>query len=390
MQDTKCCSEEVHQVEFVVLCIGRFSGLPNIPECPPDQGPEVFNGKVIHSMHYSDMDKASAAELIRRKRIAIIGSQKSAIDIAGECANANGVEYPCTMIQRSAHWYLPGGSLWGVSLGFLYFNRFSELLIHKPGETFLLKFLATMLSPLRWGVSKFAESYLRWKLPLKKYGMIPKHSFLQGFSSCQIGMLPENFYDKVEEGSIVLKKSQSFSFCKEGLIIDGETQPLKTDLVILATGYKGDQKLKNMFKSQIFQKHIFGSSTSIVPLYRQIIHPRIPQLAVIGYAEGYSNLFNSEIRCQWLTHFLDGNLELPCVRDMEKDIILWEKNMKQYAGSNFKRSCIGSTNIWYNDQMCKDMGCKHKRKKGIFAEYFQPYGSTDYAGLIHEIGKKIK
>ncbi|XP_040997696.1 probable flavin-containing monooxygenase 1 [Juglans microcarpa x Juglans regia] len=383
VQDTKSCSTEVYQFEFVVLCIGRFSGLPNIPEFPPDQGPEVFNGKVIHSMDYSDMDKVSAAELIRRKRIAVVGSLKSAIDIAAECANANGVEYPCTLIQRTAHWFLPSGSLWGVSLGFLCFSRFSELLVHKPGETFPYKFLATMLSPLRWGVSKFAESYLRWKSPLKKYGVIPKHSFLQDFSSCRIGMLPEKFYDKVDEGSLVLKKSQSFSFYKEGLIINGEEpQQLKADLVILATGYKGDQKLKNMFESQIFRKYIVGSATSIVPLYRQIIHPRIPQVAVIGYAESYFNLGTSEIRCQWLAHFLDGNLELPRIRDTEKEIILWENNIKQYDGRYFRNTGIASSNIWYNDQLCKDMGCKHKRKKGIFAEYFQPYGPLDYAGLL--------
>lgn len=374
VQDTKYCSTEVHQVEFVILCIGRFSGLPNIPEFPPDQGPEMFDGKVVHSMDYSEMDNESAAEFIRRKRIAIVGSGKSAVDIAAECAKANGVEYPCTMIQRTAHWFPPSGSFLELCLGFLYFNRFSELLVHKPGETFLLKFLATMLSPLRWGISKFAESYLRWKLPLKKYGMVPKHSFLQDISSCLTGFLPEKFYDKVEEGSIVLKKSQSFSFCKEGLIINGEPQPLKADIVILATGYKGDQKLKRMFKSQIFQNYIVDSSaSSIISLYRQIIHPRIPQLAIIGFAEGFSNLRTSEIRCQWLAHFLDGNFELPNIREMEKEVIMWENHMKQYAGRNFRRSCIGIVNIWYNDQLCKDMGTKHKRKKGIFAEYFLPF-----------------
>ncbi|KAG6628181.1 hypothetical protein CIPAW_15G183800 [Carya illinoinensis] len=350
----KCLvGSKVHRVEFVVLCIGRFSGVPNIPEFPPHQGPEVFNGKVIHSMDNAYMDKASAAELIRRKRIAVVGSQKSALDIASECANANGVEYPCIMIQRTAHWFLPSGSCWGVSLGYLYSNRFSELLIHKPGESFLLKLLATMLSPLRWGISKFVESHLRWKLPMRKYGMIPKSSFFQEISSCRIGMLPEKFYNKVEEGSIILKKSQNFSFCKEGLVISGESLPLKTDLVILATGYKGDQKLKNMFKSQIFQKYIFSAASSLVPLFRQIIHLQIPQLAIIGYSESLSNLCSAEIRSQWLAHFLDGNFA----------------------------SCILSINIWCNDQFCKDMGQEHKRKKGIFAEYFQPYGPMDYAGL---------
>lgn len=121
----------------------------------------------------------------------------------------------------------------------------------------------------RWGFSKFVESYLTWNLPLKKYNMVPKHSFLQDVSSCKSLLLPDNFYGKVEEGSIVLKKIQYFSFIKQGLILDGEVdKPIIADLVIFATGYKGQEKLKNMFSSKKFQNHIMGSPNSIVPLYR--------------------------------------------------------------------------------------------------------------------------
>ena len=40
-------------------------------------------------MDYSEMGSASATKLIRRKWIEIVGSLKSAMDIAAECTNAN-------------------------------------------------------------------------------------------------------------------------------------------------------------------------------------------------------------------------------------------------------------------------------------------------------------
>ena len=112
------------------------------------------------------------------------------------------------------------------------------------------------------------ESHIKKKLRLAKFGMVPKQSFLTEISSCLIATVPEKFYDKVEEGSIILKKGKSFSFSKEGVLINGEAQPLKTDLVILATGFKGEKKLKDTFLSPTFQNYIVGSLNASVPLYR--------------------------------------------------------------------------------------------------------------------------
>ncbi|KAI3893994.1 hypothetical protein MKX03_034887 [Papaver bracteatum] len=273
---------QVHEVEFVILCIGRFSGVPNIPDFPPNKGPDAFlNGKVIHSRDYSAMDDSDAAKF-------------------------------------------------------------------------------------RWAASKFVESYIKSKFPLKKYNMVPEHSFLQEISSCSISTAPAKFYDRVEEGSIIFKKSRGFGFYKDRLVFDDDVRaPLETDVVILATGYKGDEKLKNIFKSPTFQNYIMVSSNSTVALYRECIHPRIPQLAVIGYSESVANLYTSEMS----------------IKKMEKNVLEWEIFFKRYSGQYYRHSCVGVLHIWYNDQLCKDMGCNPKRKKGFYAEMFEPYGPMDYANL---------
>ncbi|RLM73926.1 putative flavin-containing monooxygenase 1 isoform X3 [Panicum miliaceum] len=273
---------EIHKAEFVILCIGRFSGVPNIPTFPQGKGPETFDGQVIHSMDYSKMGTKKASEMIKGKRVTIVGYLKSAIDIAAECAIANE---------------------------------------------------------------------------------------------------PKGFYKRLEEGSIVLKKSKSFSFCKEGVLVEGESSPLKSDIVIFGTGFRGDQKIKKMFRSEYFRSIAVGSTSSTVPLYRECIHPKIPQLAVLGYSESIANLYTSELRAKWLAHFMDGGIRLPSVTAMQNDVLEWEKYMKRYAGRYFRRSCVGLLHIWYNDQLCRDMGCNPRRKKGFFADLFGIYGPRDYAEL---------
>ncbi|OMO92025.1 Flavin monooxygenase FMO [Corchorus olitorius] len=271
VEDLKTQSSEIYQVDFVILCVGQFSGVANIPDFPPKKGPEVFNGKVVHAMDLAAMDDKEAAEFIKDKKIIIVGFQKSALDIAMECAAAN------------------------------------------------------------------------------------------------------------DEGKIKLKKATNFSFCPNGILVDGETTPVEADVVIFATGYRGENKLRDIFLSQTFQKLIAGTPDAAMPIYRECIQPRIPQLAVIGFSEGFSTIWTSEMRCRWLAELLDGTFKLPSIKEMEKDVAEWDEKLKLYCGSYYRKKCIGGLQIWHNDQLCKDMGWNPRRKKGFFAELFENYGPLDYA-----------
>lgn len=99
---------------------------------------------------------------------------------------------------------------------------------------------------------------------------------------------------------------------------------------------------------------------------------------MIGYSESISNLYTSEMRCKWVAELLGGTFKVPSINEMEKDVEQWDEYAKRYAGKYYRRSCITTLHVWYNDQLCKDMGWNPKRKKRLLAELFEPYGPMDY------------
>ena len=87
------------------------------------------------------------------------------------------------------------------------------------------------------------------------------------------------------------------------------------------------------------------------------------------------------MEAKWLAYFLDDSFLLPPIRCMQENVREWEIFMKRYSGKFFKRSCVSAAHIWFNDQICRDVGRNPRRKKGFFADLFLPYGPKDYADL---------
>lgn len=114
-------------------------------------------------------------------------------------------------------------------------------------------------------VSRFIESYLAWKLPLKKYGLLPDHPFEEDYASCQMAILPENFFSEADEGRIVFKRSSKWCFWEGGVELEDKTK-LEADVVFLCTGFDGKSKIKSILPEP-FRDYIENSS-GVMPLYR--------------------------------------------------------------------------------------------------------------------------
>ncbi|KAI6679785.1 hypothetical protein NL676_033666 [Syzygium grande] len=362
--------------EFLAMCIGKYGDIPKIPVFPKGKGPDVFQGKVVHSMDYSKLDQEAATQLLRGKKVVVVGYKKSGIDLAMECAEANqGPDgKPCTMIVRTRHWIVPHYWVWGLPFFLFYSTRFSQFLHERPNQSLLKTLLCLLFTPLRRGVSKFIESYLLWKMPLEKHGLKPEHPFEEDYASCQMAIVPENFFSEAEKGKIVFKRPSKWWFWEGGIEFDDKTR-VEADVVALATGYEGKLKIKSILPEPF--RSVVEFPSGIMPLYRGMIHPLIPNMAFVGYLESVSNLHSAELGCKWLSRLAGGEFKLPTVEGMLEQTAR-EIEVSKRTTRFYKRHCISTYSINHDDEICEEMGWSAWRKRNWFFEAFSPYTSQDY------------
>ncbi|KVI11475.1 hypothetical protein Ccrd_010113 [Cynara cardunculus var. scolymus] len=365
-----------YRFEFIVVCMGKYGDVPIIPKYGKNKGPEVFKGKVMHSQEYSKLNAQESSQLLKGKKVVVVGYKKSGIDLAVECAEANQGEEgkACTMVVRTSHWTVPHYSIWGLPFYLFYSTRFSQFLHERPNQGTLRTILCLLLSPARKAASKMIESYLLWKLPLVKYGLKPDHPFEEDYASCQMAILPDKFFPEADKGKINFKKASNWWFWEGGVEFEDNTK-LEADVVLLATGYDGKKKLTAVLPEPF--RSFLEFPSGIMPLYRGTIHPFIPSMAFMGYVESVSNLHTSEIRCKWLVRLIDGKFKLPSMDKMLEQITTEMEIMKKTTRF-YKRTCISTFSINHTDEICQEMGWSSWRKKSWLAEAFTPYKSQDY------------
>uniref|UniRef100_A0A0D9Z301 Flavin-containing monooxygenase n=1 Tax=Oryza glumipatula TaxID=40148 RepID=A0A0D9Z301_9ORYZ len=369
---------QLYKFEFVVMCTGKYGDVARMPVFPPGKGPEVFKGKVMHSLDYCKLNEQETVELMRGKKVVVVGYKKSAIDLALECAEANQGEggQPCTMLVRTLHWVVPSYSIWGLPFFLFYSTRFSQLFYERPNQGIFRSLLCRLMTPLqKAGVSKFIESYLSWKLPLSRYGLRPDHPFVEDYASCQMAILPDGFFDMADRDLIRFRRSAGgWCFSENGVVLDDGTH-VDADLVFLATGFEGKDKLRSVLPEPF--RGLVVNKSSMMPLYRGTIHPLIPNMAFVGYVESVSNLHTSELRCRWLAGLLGGRFALPAVEEMVRHVDGETEAMRRTTRF-YRRHCISTYSIHDSDAMCADLGSRVHRKSNFLAELFAPYNNQDY------------
>jgi dimethylaniline monooxygenase (N-oxide forming) len=303
-------NEEAQRYRAVLVANGHHWD-PRWPE-PPFPGADDFAGEQIHAHFYRE------ADVLRDKRVLVLGIGNSATDIAVE---ASRIAEKTFLAMRRGAYVMP------------------KYLNGKPTDEAASPFLTRM--PL--AVQRFVLGRMLGITAgdMTAYGLPqPDHKLLEAHPTVSAELL-----SRLGHGDIDVKPNiDRFTGGRTVRFADGSEEAI--DLVVYCTGYK--------INFPFFDEELVSAKDNRLPLYRHVVSVEHPGLYFIGFIQPLGAIMPlAEAQAEWVADLLGGRGTLPPITEMRAEIAEAEAKMrKRYVAS--KRHTIQVDFHPYLRELCRE------------------------------------
>jgi cation diffusion facilitator CzcD-associated flavoprotein CzcO len=260
---------------------------PRWPE-PAFPGADEFSGEQIHAHHYRE------ADILRGKRVLVLGIGNSATDIAVESSRIGDATF---IAMRRGAYVLPK-----------YINGKPIDELSNPITSMLPIPIQRFFASRALGIA--AGDMTAYGLPK------PDHKLFQAHPTVSSELLP-----RLGHGDIRVKPNiDRFSGERTIRFVDGSEEEI--DLVVYCTGYK--------MTFPFFAEDVFSAPDNRLPLYRRVASVEQPGLHFIGFIQPLGPIMPlAEAQSEWVADLLSGRATLPPAGEMRKEIDEEEAKMRK-------------------------------------------------------------
>jgi cation diffusion facilitator CzcD-associated flavoprotein CzcO len=355
-------------VDFVAICTGQFSD-KNIITHPGQDAFIAQGGEVMHSSEYTD------PEMIRGKRVVVLGGSKSATDIAVSAAKRGAKSV--ALVYRQNVWRVPY-LVGGINFKRLLYMRAQEVQFNGWKPSLFGRILSTVTKPLVWANFRGLETMLKLQLGLKKWGMVPDTP-IEKEASCSLPLVTPGMFDCFKDGSVRPIRSTISHYEGDSVVLENG-EKIGCDTAILAVGWKlGIPYLPQSYRDKLIEED--GQYRT----YRLAVNPDLPDMGFVGFNSSFCTVLSAEMIANWLVRYADGQLaQQPTRAEMESniDMMLHWRRHERPAAQVYGGLCSAPFHFRHFDELLSDIGARLTKRKNPLAEQFSYPDASAYGRFL--------
>jgi cation diffusion facilitator CzcD-associated flavoprotein CzcO len=309
LRSTIDSTEQSETFDRLIVANGIFCE-PAVPAYPGLAEFTAAGGRLCAATEFLDTEQA------RDKHVVVVGYGKSACDVAVPISD---VAASTAVIARQLLWKVPKKVGGVVNFKFLLLTRLGEALFRYRTVRGFERFLHGPGNGLRRQMLNSVGTMSVRQYRLSKLDLVPDGA-MEGIVRGAIGLVTDGFFDRVEQGKIVVHRDQTIVrlLAQDGApyaeLRDGSL--IAADLIVCATGFKQGVPF---FDDEV-QRQLLDERSNFM-LYRQILPVDVGNLYFAGYNSSFFSPLNAEMAAVWIAAHLAGDLSAPDRETMRHAVV---------------------------------------------------------------------